>query len=115
MVWYHPTFPTILVAYDRTSDFFFSGHTGHTLLLLLEVYALNMPKWIKIFMKIELAFMIFMLISSRVHYTLDVIGGFIFGYLSFYLSVKYVYYYDYLLSMPSYAFRKLKGKSIKNL
>ena len=71
---------------------------------------INLPLWVKIFIFIQLAYMVFMLIVSRVHYTIDVVGGIIFGLFSFYLSEKVIFYSDFLCSLPHLGYKKIKEK-----
>ncbi len=35
VVWSSPGFPSLTVAYDHTSDYFYSGHTGTAIILFL--------------------------------------------------------------------------------
>ena len=34
IIWENPGFPSLFVPYDKTRDFYFSGHTTTTLLIL---------------------------------------------------------------------------------
>ena len=61
-------------------------------------------------MLLQLLYMIFMLIVSRVHYTIDIVGGFIFGLFCFYLSEKFIFYFDFLWSLPHLGYKKIKEK-----
>ena len=39
--WDYPGFPSLVIPYGRTSDFFFSGHTGFLTICCLEWYHLG--------------------------------------------------------------------------
>lgn len=51
-----------------------------------------------------------MLVVTKVHYVIDVIGGFIFGIWSYRQSIRYVMYFDKFLSLPYVLFLKLKSR-----
>ena len=109
IVWHSPGFLSITVPYDRTRDFFFSGHTSSLTLLMLEAYTLKFYP-IVILMFISLIFMMNMLIISRIHYTIDVIAALVFS-LSIYTIVVYnLKYIDYFFSFPLFLVNKIKNK-----
>ena len=110
MVWRETPIPALFVPYDRTRDFYFSGHTGNTLIMTMEVFRLNLPLPIKIFAVCDVFYMMVMMIVSRAHYTIDIVGGLIFGQFSFYIGCMIVYYSDFLFSLPHLAYSKLKAK-----
>lgn len=56
-----------------TKDLFFSGHTASLLILFLAVKI----RWLKIFFLVVLLTMI-MLLWQHVHYTVDILGAFVF-------------------------------------
>lgn len=68
-----------------TKDLFFSGHT--TSLLILALATRN--KWLKIFFSCLLIAVVIMLLWQHVHYTIDILGAFVFTPLCWYLS-KYL-------------------------
>jgi len=109
MAWRSPFISSIMVPYDHTRDFYFSGHTGLAVIISLEVMKTKMPLTIKIFSYIMIGWFIFMLISTRVHYSIDIIGGILFGFLSFDSSMKYLFYLDYFWSLPFLFITKLKN------
>ena len=94
------------VPYDRTRDFFFSGHTASLSIVVMEMFYLGW-KWVGAFGFLNLVFMVNFLIISRVHYIIDVIGGLIFAVTSFWMTILILKYEDYLLSMPFYIGRWL--------
>jgi len=54
--------------------------------------------------------MIVMLISCRVHYTIDVIGGIIFALFSYSMASKFFYYFDYFWSLPYLGYTKCRNR-----
>jgi hypothetical protein len=51
-----------------------------------------------------------MLTITRVHYTIDIIGGLIFALICERIASKYIYYFDYLLSYPYILGKKIKER-----
>jgi uncharacterized membrane protein YccC len=72
-----------MVPYDRTRDFYFSGHTGIALIITLEMFRLKQPFWVKFYCFLMVGYLMTMLIASRVHYTIDIIGGIIFAVMCY--------------------------------
>ena len=74
MIWRDPGFPSLLVTYGVSNDFFFSGHTALAVLGAIEISQL--APW-------PLGFAVFLIalgevmivVVLRAHYTLDVIAG----------------------------------------
>jgi membrane-associated phospholipid phosphatase len=74
--------------HDRfvTKDLFFSGHTSSMFLLY---FCLTNPRDRKI--ALIVTFLVaFLLLVQHVHYTLDILGGFLFGWLSWWLGSRIV-------------------------
>lgn len=109
IVWHSPGFLSFTVPYDRTRDFFFSGHTASLSIVMMEMFYLGW-KWVGAFAFVNLVFMMNFLIISRVHYTVDVIAGLIFAVTSFRLTILILKYEDFLLSIPFYIGRKILKK-----
>ena len=86
MIFKNIPFPSIMISYEETNDFYFSGHTGLCFVLFLEHYhRKNLAIWV-----VSLFFFfytVFMLIYTGAHYTNDVIIGFICS-ISFYFIAK---------------------------
>ena len=74
MIWRDPGFPSLLVTYNVTSDFFFSGHTGITVLGAVELSRLGGRRWLYLGILIAL-FEITTVLVLRAHYTMDVFTG----------------------------------------
>lgn len=113
IVWHSPGFLSFTVPYDRTRDFFFSGHTASLSIVMFEMFYL---RWylVGVFAFLCLIFMMNFLIISRVHYTIDVIAGLIFAVTAYRLTILIVKYEDYLLSIPFYIGRFIVRKVKKS-
>lgn len=59
----------------------------------------------------ELIYMIVMLISCRVHYSIDVIGGIIFSLFFYKISENLVFYFDYFWSIPYLGYKKYRNQN----
>ena len=76
-----PGFPSLLVGYHLSSDFFYSGHCGMPMILASEFYKQNRHILTVICSIITLLEVILML-SCREHYSIDIITGIFFGVYS---------------------------------
>ncbi|CAD8168958.1 unnamed protein product [Paramecium pentaurelia] len=85
--WKDPGVPTFVVKYGNYSDFFYSGHVGFLVICALEMRKLR-KKWFALFFFISSFFQAFIVISFRIHYTIDVPAGYIFAHY-FYNQVCY--------------------------
>jgi PAP2 superfamily C-terminal len=92
-LWSYPGFPSIVVAYFDTNDFFFSGHVGNCTMMLIEMWALGEKK---------VAFLILfillnewtMLMLVRTHYIIDFVTGLIFALVLHRIAEKVCFIYD---------------------
>jgi hypothetical protein len=80
----YPNFPSIVVGYAPTNDFFFSGHCGFPILAMMEFF------WLKKYFLAGLCsfatiFEAFLLFNSCGYYTIDMIIGVIFAH---YISIQ---------------------------
>lgn len=74
MIWRNPGFPSLLVTYGTSNDFFFSGHTGIAVLGAMEL-AHTAPVWVAaIAAGIALAEAVTVIVL-RAHYTMDVFAA----------------------------------------
>jgi hypothetical protein len=74
IIWRDPGFPTALVTYGVSNDFFFSGHTALAVLGAIEICH-HAPPWIgAIALAVAIGEIIIVLVL-RAHYTMDVITG----------------------------------------
>jgi 1-acyl-sn-glycerol-3-phosphate acyltransferase/membrane-associated phospholipid phosphatase len=74
MIWRNPGFPSLLVTYGVSSDFFFSGHTTMAVLGALELGRLRTP-WLTGLAIVVALFEISAVILLRAHYTMDIFTG----------------------------------------
>lgn len=70
-IWRHPGFPSLLVTYGTSNDFFFSGHTGISVLGTLQL-AHVAPPWLVALGVIVTAAEALTVLVLRAHYTMDV-------------------------------------------
>jgi hypothetical protein len=74
LIWRHPGFPSLLVTYGVSNDFFFSGHTAIAFLGAIEAAQLGNP-WLTgagYFVATGQALAVLVL---RAHYTMDVVAA----------------------------------------
>ncbi len=74
MIWRHPGFPSLLVTYGVSNDFFISGHTAIAVLGAIEVFH-QFPLWAGLVAASVALLEAIMVIVLRAHYTLDVLGA----------------------------------------
>ena len=67
--WDDPNFPSFLIAYGNTTDFFYSGHVGFLNIAALEWYQHKMYK-MSYFTASVICYMIFVLLIFRGHYSI---------------------------------------------
>ncbi len=69
-----------------TKDLFFSGHTSSVFLLFLTIPGRTDKK-----LALIATFIVgFLLLVQHVHYTMDVLGGFLFGWIAYKLACRLV-------------------------
>ena len=81
IIWRYPGFPSLLVTYGVSNDFFFSGHTALAVLGALEVCHLA-PGWLAWIACIVAALEAVVVLVLRAHYTLDIIAGALAAWLA---------------------------------
>ncbi len=74
MIWRHPGFPSLLVTYGVSNDFFISGHTAIAVLGAIEVRHL-LPMWCGVVAVGVACLEAVRVIVLRAHYTMDVLGA----------------------------------------
>jgi len=78
-IWDYPGFPSIVVPYGLQSDYYFSGHCGFLAINILNHWQAGNKKF-AIFIMLVLPYIAFTLIMSRIHYTIDIPIGIMFGF-----------------------------------
>jgi len=76
--WESPGFPSFVAPYGRTTDFFFSGHSGFLVLMGNEWKRCGYKKVHKLIM-LNLIYTIFVLLSCQGHYSIDIFTGVFFA------------------------------------
>lgn len=88
----YPGFPSLFVGYAHTNDFFYSGHVGITIICTYELRQIR--KWIifiGIFMSLYEAFV---MLTTRGHYTMDIIFGYVMTIWSIITGHRLAYFFD---------------------
>ena len=75
MIWHYPGFPSIVVTYATSTDFFFSGHMALAALLATELTAQRAPRWKQTTAWLVTAAQAIVILSMRFHYVTDVVAG----------------------------------------
>jgi len=75
MIWHYPGFPSIIVTYSTSTDFFFSGHMALAALLVTELTAQRAPRWKLVTAWLVTAVQATIILSMRFHYVTDVVAG----------------------------------------
>ena len=74
MIWHYPGFPSLLVTYGVSNDFFFSGHTAIAVFGATELARLR-RNWLTALAICMVVFEMATVIVLRAHYTMDVFAG----------------------------------------
>jgi len=70
-IWRYPGFPSLLVTYGTSNDFFFSGHTAIAVLGALELSHAG-PPWLACVAGVIAVLEVVTVIILRAHYMMDV-------------------------------------------
>lgn len=84
-IWHYPGFPSLLVTYSVSNDYFFSGHTAIAVLAITEVARLG-KRWLTALGILVAIFEIATVLALRAHYTMDVFTGIVTGLYAAYLA-----------------------------
>lgn len=76
--WESPGIPSLVVPYGRGSDFFFSGHSGFLMICACEWNKIKNSR-ARNFVLGVLAYTVFILLTYRIHYSIDVFTGVFFS------------------------------------
>jgi PAP2 superfamily C-terminal len=74
MIWHYPGFPSLLVTYSVSNDFFFSGHTAIAVFGATELARFH-KNWLTASAILMALFEITVVVVLRAHYTMDVFTG----------------------------------------
>ena len=91
-IWHYPGFPSLLVTYGVSNDYFFSGHTAIAVLGATELARLG-RRWLTALGVGIVVFEVVTVLILRAHYTMDVFTGLVTGLyaanLASYLSERF--------------------------
>ena len=87
-IWHYPGFPSLLVTYGVSNDYFFSAHTALTVLAATEIAKLG-RKWLTVVGIGLVLFEMATVLVLRAHYTMDVFTGLVTGLYAAYLAGKW--------------------------
>jgi hypothetical protein len=73
-IWRDPGFPSLLVTYGTSNDFFFSGHTAISVLGAIHL-AHTAPPWLAVLGAVGAGIEAITVIILRAHYTMDVFAA----------------------------------------
>ena len=77
-IWHYPGFPSLLVTYGVSNDYFFSGHTAIAVLAATEIARVG-RRWLTALGVLTVVFEIATVLILRAHYTMDVFTGIVTG------------------------------------
>jgi hypothetical protein len=77
-IWHYPGFPSLLVTYNVSNDYFFSGHTAIAVLAVTEIARMR-KHWLTVIGVLITIFEIATVLILRAHYTMDVFTGVVTG------------------------------------
>jgi membrane-associated phospholipid phosphatase len=73
-IWRHPGFPSLLVTYGTSNDYYFSGHTAVAVLSTIAL-AHQGPPWLAAAAAVVALLEAFAVLVLRAHYTMDVVAA----------------------------------------
>jgi PAP2 superfamily C-terminal len=74
MIWHNPGFPSLLVTYDISNDYFFSGHTAVAVFAATELVRFKRV-WLTALAVVTVVFEVVTVLTLRAHYTMDVFAA----------------------------------------
>jgi len=97
-IWDDPGFPSLVVPYGRTSDFYFSGHIG-----IVTIFASEWIKWKKYWASALIGlggvYTCFIMLAFQAHYSIDLFTGIITGHWMFMVVDTHKDKFDAFFSM----------------
>jgi PAP2 superfamily protein len=84
-IWHYPGFPSLLVTYGVSNDYFFSGHTAIAVLGVTEITRFG-KRWLTTLGLLIALFEVATVLILRAHYTMDVFTGIVTGLYAAYLA-----------------------------
>ena len=99
MVWHYPGFPSLVVTYHTSLDFYYSGHSASAMLSVMELWNRKPYKrsyFVIAFLLLWMEF--FSILAMRFHYSIDVITGLFAGAVCFSTAKVISPYFDRYLN-----------------
>ncbi|MFT3784518.1 MAG: phosphatase PAP2-related protein [Nibricoccus sp.] len=87
-IWRNPGFPSLLVTYGTSNDFFFSGHTSIAMIGALEI-AQVAPPWLAVVAVCVAILEAATVIVLRAHYTIDVFAAVFAAWASEFVATRW--------------------------
>jgi len=84
-LWHDPGFPSLLVTYSVSNDYFFSGHTAIAVLAAAEISRMH-KRWLTAIAIVIVIFEAATVLVLRAHYTMDVFAGLVTGLYAAHLA-----------------------------
>lgn len=84
-IWHYPGFPSLLVTYSVSNDYFFSGHTAIAVLAVTEIARMG-KRWLTTVGVLIAIFEVATVLVLRAHYTMDVFTGIVTGLYAAHLA-----------------------------
>jgi hypothetical protein len=104
-IWDDPGIPSLVVPYGLQSDYYFSGHCG-----FLAIQTINMAnvgrKYTAVAIAIAIPYVAYTLIMTRIHYTIDIPIGIMYGCYLYIMIEPHVKKMDYYISRFTMAIKK---------
>jgi hypothetical protein len=85
MIWHYPGFPSLLVTYSVSNDFFFSAHTAIAVFAATEIARFR-RRWLTLLAVAVVVFEAAAVLVLRAHYTMDVFTAIIAALYAAYLA-----------------------------
>lgn len=86
-IWDYPGFPSLVVSYKETSDFFYSGHMGFIVICFFD--NLSYQNYFLVALSIfSISIEFFVLLLTRTHYSIDLFTGVIMGHYCWIISAS---------------------------
>ena len=96
--WGNPYMPSLIVSYLDTNDFFFSGHVAFPLMTGLHYYY-ESKQYQYFFCFMTVIIEMFLVLITRVHYSIDIVIGLAFGHYIFMIVNRYICVIDSFFKM----------------
>lgn len=104
-IWDYPGIPSIVVPYGLQSDYYFSGHCGFLAMNIINQWKHGNKKRALLILLV-LPYVAFTLIMSRIHYTIDIPIGIMFGFYVYIMVEPHVKKLDFWVSRATMSIKK---------